>query len=354
MPRVHRFSNARQAFTLIELLVVIAIIAILIGLLLPAVQKVRIAASRMVSANNLKQQGLAFHNFNDVNGVLPPSVGWRPRLQTGQNAVPEGAYGSGFFHILPFVEQDTMYRASYTTQTWTYVMGPGSTSTSSWEYNDPTYGYRYNYSVTYSSTPQYIRLNPAVRAYWGTSLLRYAMKLYTAPTDPSNTWSSGAMCSYMMNGAVFDPGISIQGITDGTSNTVLVAEGYAYCYGYSNSGYTYRYMYWPGYYFDDYEYSYSYEITYTGSYYRDRGMTNYVYNYSYKLGYNPKFTPVAGKVPQNTPPQYQCDASVPQGLGGPCQVLLGDGSIRSISSNINSTTWFGALTPTGGETLANW
>jgi prepilin-type N-terminal cleavage/methylation domain-containing protein len=354
MPRVHRFSNVRQAFTLIELLVVIAIIAILIGLLLPAVQKVRIAASRMTSANNLKQQGLAFHNFNDVNGVLPPTMGWRPRLQTGQNAVPEGAYGSGFFHILPFVEQDPLYRASYTTRSWTYVMGPGSTSTSSWEYNDPTYGYRYNYSVTYSSTPQYVSLRPAVRAFWGTSLISNPMKLYTAPTDPSNTWSSGAMSSYMMNAAVFDPGISILGITDGTSNTVLVAEGYSYCYGYTGSSYSYRYMYWPGYYYDDYEYSYSYQITYTGSYYLNMGMTNYVYNYSYKQGFNPKFTPIAGKVPQTTPPQYQCDASVPQGLGGPCQVLLGDGSIRSVTSNINASTWFGALTPAGGETLTNW
>src|SRR5262249_4513115 len=102
-------ATARGAgFTLIELLVVIAIIAILMGLLLPAVQKVRTAAARASSSNNLKQIALACHNYHDVIHRFPYNGTSR---RAGGRPTVAGS-GSWAYQILPFIEQDTVWRAS--------------------------------------------------------------------------------------------------------------------------------------------------------------------------------------------------------------------------------------------------
>jgi prepilin-type N-terminal cleavage/methylation domain-containing protein len=103
-------SPLRSGFTLIELLVVIAILSTLMGLLLPAVQKVREAAARIHCAHNLKQIGLAAHNYADVHGVLPPGqLGPYPDVGLGLPPITTQFVGA-FVYLLPYVEQDNTYR----------------------------------------------------------------------------------------------------------------------------------------------------------------------------------------------------------------------------------------------------
>jgi prepilin-type N-terminal cleavage/methylation domain-containing protein len=192
-----RLLRGTRGFTLIELLVVIAIIAVLIGLLLPAVQKVREAAARMQCSNNLKQMSLAVANCCDSNqGLMPPGDGLYPSPYPSNY----NSYACVFFHLLPYIEQQNAYNSTL-------------------QQGDP-----------HGSNGGYLTYSP----FWNKPL---SIKTFVCPSDPSNIgnggWNSG-LNSYAYNAQVFP--VYWNGyhrfpasISDGTSNTIFFTEQRSSC-----------------------------------------------------------------------------------------------------------------------------
>jgi prepilin-type N-terminal cleavage/methylation domain-containing protein/prepilin-type processing-associated H-X9-DG protein len=303
--------SPRRGFTLIELLVVIAIIGILIGLLLPAVQKVRDAASRAKCQNQLKQLGLAVHNIHATNDVLPPA-GANPDYTATQNAWSPvkrpGPYkgvvgGTALFFLLPYMEQDALYRSA--NNTVPNVMGKivtGFQCPSEPQPASPTFGFGYT-------------------SAWTTALAysNYAVNFYAFgnPDGGGVPFNSGAWTSANYEGGARIP----TNFPDGTSNTVLLAERYggqcsssACLWADANGGWT------P-----------SFCVT-TASNYPSCALF------------------------QTKPTAAACNTALANSphIGG-MNVCLADGSVRFLSPSISSTTWAQACDPRDGNPLgADW
>ncbi len=317
----------RSAFTLIELLVVIAIIAILISLLVPAVQKVREAAARTQCENNQKQIMLSMHNFHDTYKRLPPTIG---RLSTG------GAIGTAFFFLLPYIEQSAVYSAA---------------KGDSWNVQ---------------GQPVKIFQCPSDATYPGDKT--------SAPPLQYSQYAGVSTTSYAVNFApiMFGTKTLVTGMPDGTSNTILFGERYAVCDDtpYSNETVGGWAVYWTTYSsvnHNQIDFNYtspafnapsaagttpqgdSYACTNGGSpAIAETGVTGVSSPPSFNSGYNPSL-PF-----QMVPPTNGCDFSILQTPhAGGMVVALGDGSVRVVTSTISLTTWAEACQPNDGHSLSS-
>jgi prepilin-type N-terminal cleavage/methylation domain-containing protein/prepilin-type processing-associated H-X9-DG protein len=287
-----------SAFTLMELLVVIAIIGVLLGLLLPAVQKVRAAAARTHCSGKLRQLGTALHNYHGDYGRFPPGIGDFPR-GGGQ------PFGNALLHLLPYLEQDNLVRSS---NQWD----------DGWLHSQPVKAF----------------LCPADPTVGTDGLVRDRL---------GDIWGAS---SYAGNAQVFcqvDPFgvlVHVQGrpnllssFPDGTSNTILIAEKYARC---TNTTLFYREggSFWA---------------------YAKTGPLAEPFHPGFAISWTAEsIGPLS--VFQYQPGLKNCDptrASTPH-TGG-INVCLADGSVRLIGHPVSGAVWWAACTPARGEVIeANW
>lgn len=225
---------SRRAFTLVELLVVIAIIAILIGLLLPAVQKVREAANRMTCENNLKQLALAAHMFHHDNGVLPPgndidkagnsASRISAAIATYGPPAPVGGYTTWAIELLPYVEQPSIYNQY---SRWRYANGSNSTLasfTNNWGTQTSPCARVLNILICPSDVPDVRTIVEDDGAVAGGANF-YSQTSYRAnggSVFPNFGFPAGAPFA---NGPFYvNSRIAFSNITDGLSNTLLFGE----------------------------------------------------------------------------------------------------------------------------------
>jgi prepilin-type N-terminal cleavage/methylation domain-containing protein len=351
-----------RGFTLIELLVVIAIIAILIALLVPAVQKVREAAARTQSTNNLKQISLAVHAAHDAVGKFPPTDGFFTNTWTNQAMVPPVNWANGqagivwnhpqtwgnppngnqapsprgpiFYWLLPFVEQQNLYKSMNDSTGWdSGASTPVATYQAPSDPTLPTNGTFSNWQQNPSDETHVSAWSHGVNG----GALSYAANnmVFNGPPTPYGP-GAGQQAVANWNAQSVD---SFRTIRDGTSNTIFFAERYSSCNTQGNNL------------FMQHTWNF-YEDSQTDTQLNNRGgASDWVVGYDNPAnGWDATDGKHPGHLPQWQPADAQCICYYLQAYSaGGLQVGLADGSVRMIAPNISLLTWALANHPADGQ-----